>query len=71
MLGRANQDAWPADTIVLKGHSRFLTSVAISADCRTVVTGSEDKTAKLWDVASGQCTATLAGHSGGVSGVAI
>jgi WD40 repeat protein len=44
--------------------------VVISADERTVATGSDDRTARLWDVASGQCIATLEGHSGDVSSVA-
>ena len=38
-------------------------SVAIFPDGRRVVSGSDDKTAKVWDVATGECLATLAGHS--------
>ena len=38
-------------------------SVAIFPDGRRVVSGSDDKTAKVWDVATGECVATLAGHS--------
>jgi WD40 repeat protein len=48
--------------------------VAISADGRTVATGSWDTTARLWDVASEQCTATLATLEGcpvGVDDVAM
>ena len=32
-------------------------------DGRRVVSGSEDKTLKVWDVATGECVATLEGHS--------
>ena len=32
-------------------------------DGRRVVSGSEDKTLKVWDVATGECVATLKGHS--------
>ena len=32
-------------------------------DGRRVVSGSEDKTLKVWDVATGKCLATLEGHS--------
>ena len=35
-------------------------------DGRRVVSGSEDKTLKVWDVATGECVATLEGHSSGV-----
>ena len=32
-------------------------------DGRRVVSGSQDKTLKVWDVATGECLATLKGHS--------
>ena len=32
-------------------------------DGRRVVSGSEDKTLKVWDVATGECVATLKRHS--------
>ena len=32
-------------------------------DGRRVVSGSEDNTLKVWDVATGKCVATLEGHS--------
>ena len=33
-------------------------------DGRRVVSGSKDNTLKVWDVATGECVATLKGHSG-------
>ena len=39
-------------------------SVAVFPDGRRVVSGSDDKTVKVWDAATGECVATLAGHSG-------
>ena len=35
-------------------------------DGRRVVSGSGDKTLKVWDVATGKCVATLKGHSSNV-----
>ena len=32
-------------------------------DGRRVVSASDDKTLKVWDVATGKCVATLKGHS--------
>ncbi|KAH8087639.1 phage minor structural protein [Aureococcus anophagefferens] len=38
-------------------------SVAVFPDGRRVVSGSKDNTVKVWDAATGECVATLAGHS--------
>ena len=47
----------------LQGHADWVRSVAISSDSRTIVSGSDDKTVRVWDAASGQCTAVLkVGH---------
>ena len=37
-------------------------------DGRRVVSGSRDNTLKVWDVATGECVATLKGHLG-IAGV--
>ena len=39
-----------------------ITSVAISPDGSKIVTGSEDKTAKIWNMSDGSLIATLYGH---------
>jgi small GTP-binding protein len=43
----------------LKGHRGRVNSVAVSPDGKWVVSGSWDKTIKIWGLKSGQCRATL------------
>ena len=44
---------------------------SFSADGKRIVTASGDKTARVWDAATGHLTATLAGHSGPVNDAAF
>ena len=47
--------------IVFEGHEGPISSVDFSGT--TLVSGSWDATAKIWDLESGQCTSTLQGHA--------
>ena len=55
---------WPA-------RLQVLWAVALTPDGRRAITAGEDFTARVWDVLTGRCTASLAGHSGWVVDVAI
>ncbi|XTI94017.1 nwd1 protein [Cenococcum geophilum] len=44
----------------LEGHRGSVSSVAFSADSKLVVSGSVDRTIKIWDVATGREMRTLA-----------
>ncbi|MBT3266669.1 hypothetical protein HN371_05910 [Candidatus Poribacteria bacterium] len=58
----------PAEAPVLLGH-RFVNSLAFSPDGNTLASASGDDTVKLWDVATRQEAATLAGHTDNVQTV--
>lgn len=55
----------------LHGHSCSVTSVVITPDGQTVVSGSSDSTIKLWNLNTGQELHTLSGHSQGVTSIAL
>ncbi|MCU7244286.1 MAG: WD40 repeat domain-containing protein [Microcystis aeruginosa WS75] len=53
----------------LEGHDSYVYSVNFSPDGKTLVSGSDDKTIKLWDVETGQEIRTLKGHDDSVTSV--
>jgi WD40 repeat protein len=55
----------------LEGHTGWVTSVAFSPDGRQVVSGSGDKTVRLWDAATGTALQRLEGHTDSVTSVAF
>jgi WD40 repeat protein/serine/threonine protein kinase len=54
-----------------EGHSGGVRSVTFSADGKYILSGSDDKTLKLWEVATGRCLRTFEGHYEGVTSVAL
>jgi glucose repression regulatory protein TUP1 len=52
------QDSLPADT------DSYVRSVCFSADNSCLITGAEDKTVKVWDIASGRIKRTFGGETG-------
>src|SRR5262249_49119349 len=53
----------------LRGHKGPVWSVAFAPDGRTLATGSDDTTLRLWDAATGKEKAVLSGHRNAVVAV--
>jgi WD40 repeat protein len=60
----------PGNSVQMEDTST-VTSVAFSPDGRYVLSGSWDKTMKLWEVSSGRAIRTFQGHSWTVTSVAF
>jgi WD40 repeat protein len=70
-LANALWQALKGKIATLKGHDSIVYSVSFSPDGKTLASGSEDKTIKLWDVATGKPITTLTGHTSTVYGVSF
>jgi WD40 repeat protein/tetratricopeptide (TPR) repeat protein len=71
---RANLAAWHNQLSRLKAffpHRSRVTSVAFSPDGETLLTGSQDKTARLWEARTGKPIGTPLQHEGWVDAVAF
>src|SRR5260370_135561 len=55
----------------LEGHLSWITTLAISPDGQTLVSGSDDETIKVWNLPTGELLDTLEEHSGSVYALAI
>ncbi|GHO77048.1 hypothetical protein KSD_48190 [Ktedonobacter sp. SOSP1-85] len=55
----------------LSGHTGSVTGCAVSSDGKWIVSASEDRTLKVWDVLTGAERCTLHGHTDSVTGCAI
>jgi len=56
---------------VISGHQGWVRCVAIDPSNQFFVTGSNDRTIKFWDLASGKLKLTLTGHISAVRGLAL
>jgi len=65
------QDKFPAEVVPQMGHSSDVHSVAFSPDGRFALSGSGDRTVKLWEVATGKELRSFSAHTGVVFSVAF
>jgi len=56
---------------VLNGHTGGVYSVAFSNDGRRIISGSHDKSVRVWDAARGKELNVLNGHTGAVRSIAF
>jgi WD40 repeat protein len=61
--------AWEGAT--LTGHRHAVTSLALSLDGVRAVSGSKDRSVKVWELPGGRCLDTLRGHEGSVWAVCL
>lgn len=59
------------EIFVQLGHSGNVSSVAFSPDGKYILSGSDDKTLKLWDIETGKEIRTFAGHANSITSVAF
>ena len=55
----------------LSGHAGIIVSLAFSLGGTLLVSGSEDKTVKLWDVQTGAAVKTFSDHTSSILTVSI
>lgn len=55
--------------MILQGHTDEINSICYSANGDRIISGSNDKTIKIWDTSSGLCLNTLKGHASSVKSV--
>ena len=60
------------ELLTLAGHTdKLCNAVVFSPNGKWIVTGSADRTAKIWDAATGRVLRTLSGHGGIIRSVAV
>jgi WD40 repeat protein len=71
LWGAAVAGAQRPELVVQTGHTSAITSVAFSADGKTLASASGDNTIKLWEVSTGTELRTLGGPFSGLRSVAF
>ena len=68
---RALRKACRFDNSILEGHTSYVNSVSFSPDGKRIVSGSSDKTIRIWDATTGKELETLEGHTIAVNSVSF
>jgi len=62
---------YPLQTSIQRGHYELVNCICFSNNGRYLVSGSKDKTAKLWEVNSGREVRTFIGHTATINSVCL
>ncbi len=68
---RSAERATDKSVQVFKGHAEAVETVAIAGNGQFIISGSQDKTLRLWEISTGRCTHIFRGHSGYITDVAL
>ncbi len=72
ILGLVGYKYWTSQQpSTLMGHGGEVNTIVISPDGKTIISGSDDKTLKIWDLNSQKLLRTLEGHTNWVYAIAI
>lgn len=53
------------------GHTNSVNSIAVTADSKLVISGSDDNTVRIWNLETGEEVLILTGHTKAVTSVAV
>ena len=68
---RRARGEWHSWLRTFEGHTDGVNSISVSPDGRWALSGSDDKTLRLWELATGRCLRTFEGHTDSVTSVSI
>jgi WD40 repeat protein len=68
---QAQEPPLPVEIVRVAGHSQEITTLAFSADGKTLATGSHDYTVRLWNVATGLLLRSIGGPTFAIEGLAF
>jgi hypothetical protein len=58
-------------TATLRGHQSIVKDVKVTVDGKKIISGSDDRTIKVWNIETGECLLTLEGHQSHVESLAV
>ena len=61
----------PVAIMDLKGHCQIVSSIIVSESLNSVLSGSRDRSVRLWDLRTGQCVRVVEGHNNDVLSVSM